>query len=53
MGSSGTGIGETFKKKAGISGRTLVAAALAPLTGGASLATEVGLSQMERKKKFF
>ena len=51
MGSSGTGIGETFKKKAGITGRTLAAAALAPVTGGASLAAEAGLSQMERKKK--
>ena len=51
MGSSGTGIGETFKKKAGITGRTLAATTLAPVTGGASLVTEVGLSQMERKKK--
>ena len=51
MGSSGTGIGETFKKKAGITGRTLAAAAAAPFTGGASLATDVALSQMERKKK--
>jgi ribulose kinase len=51
MGSSGTGIGETLKKKAGITGRTLAAAAAAPFTGGASLATDVALSQMERKKK--
>ena len=46
MGSSGTGIGETFKKKAGISGRTLAAGIFAPAT-----IADAGLSQMERKKK--
>jgi len=51
MGSSGTGIGETFKKKAGISGRTLATGIFAPATGGASLIADAGLSQMERKKK--
>ena len=54
MGSSRTGIGETFKKKAGITGRTLAAAALAPVAPVASaglLATDVALSQMERRKK--
>jgi hypothetical protein len=48
MGSSGTGVGGSFKKKANISGRTLVAGALAPFTAGTSLVAEQALAQKER-----